>query len=266
MARHHNSWIYYLEDIDQQILPRQKVNIKRNKRFSCTDQNINYVRNQGMVWLYMLDFSAGKFSMITDPLQNYLNPGSEEESLRGLSFIIKNYQSDHRRIFEEEIFPDRIKFLQSIPSGDHPKYIFSYNFQINNKGKTIHLLQRNRFLKSDKYRKPLISYGVITNINPFDSNLPVVQMIEKMDSSSLEGSPEIVFRKKYYPHNEDRLFTKRESELLHCLICGLSSKEIADKLFISEYTVINHRRNMMLKTESRNVSQLISFAFMHNLI
>jgi DNA-binding CsgD family transcriptional regulator len=41
--------------------------------------------------------------------------------------------------------------------------------------------------------------------------------------------------------------TNREKEILSCIAEGLSSKQIAGKLFISEFTVANHRKNMLAK-------------------
>ncbi len=47
---------------------------------------------------------------------------------------------------------------------------------------------------------------------------------------------------------------------------GLISKKIADKLFISEHTVINHKRNMHHKSDTQNTAALISFAFRRHLL
>jgi DNA-binding NarL/FixJ family response regulator len=46
--------------------------------------------------------------------------------------------------------------------------------------------------------------------------------------------------------------TTREKEILSLLYLGLSSSEIAEKLFLSERTVENHRANLLDKTGCRN--------------
>lgn len=56
-------------------------------------------------------------------------------------------------------------------------------------------------------------------------------------------------------------FTARELEVLDLLSRGLSSKEIAEKLFISPHTVEYHRRQMLKKAESKNIAELIGCAF-----
>jgi DNA-binding CsgD family transcriptional regulator len=42
---------------------------------------------------------------------------------------------------------------------------------------------------------------------------------------------------------------------------GYSSKEIGEELFISEYTVHTHRKNMVKKLGLRNSHQLITWGF-----
>ena len=54
--------------------------------------------------------------------------------------------------------------------------------------------------------------------------------------------------------------TPREQEIMVLLAEGLSSKEIADKLFISPKTVDNHRSNIFRKLNLHNVIELIRYA------
>jgi len=55
--------------------------------------------------------------------------------------------------------------------------------------------------------------------------------------------------------------TPREVEVLELLIKGLCAKEIANKLFISETTVITHKKNLKEKFNARNTVELISKAY-----
>lgn len=64
----------------------------------------------------------------------------------------------------------------------------------------------------------------------------------------------------------DALFSKREVEVLNLSMEGLPMKLIADKLSISERTVEKHRANLMAKTNSKNIIEVIVFALKHNLV
>jgi hypothetical protein len=52
-------------------------------------------------------------------------------------------------------------------------------------------------------------------------------------------------------------FSSRELEILKLIESGMSSKEIADKLFVSVHTVNTHRRNILDRCGKCNISNLI---------
>ena len=60
--------------------------------------------------------------------------------------------------------------------------------------------------------------------------------------------------------------TPREQEILRWLAEGLSAKEIADKLFISQKTVENHRANIMNKLDLHSTVELVRYAAKYGLI
>lgn len=62
------------------------------------------------------------------------------------------------------------------------------------------------------------------------------------------------------------VFTKREKEVLILIAEGFTNQEIADKLFISQLTVISHRKSLLEKTESKNTAQLIKYCFQFGLL
>jgi DNA-binding NarL/FixJ family response regulator len=61
-------------------------------------------------------------------------------------------------------------------------------------------------------------------------------------------------------------FTKREKEILQLLAEGLSNKEIAEILYVSERTVIGHKSNLLSKTGCKSTVSLLSYAIKHKLV
>lgn len=53
------------------------------------------------------------------------------------------------------------------------------------------------------------------------------------------------------------LLTRREKEILQLIAKEYSTKEIADQLYISPFTVENHRKNLILKLGVKNVAGLV---------
>lgn len=65
---------------------------------------------------------------------------------------------------------------------------------------------------------------------------------------------------------EDNSLTPREMEVLLALVEGLSNKEIASKLYISDKTVKIHVSNIFKKFDVKSRSQAIIFAVQNNLV
>jgi DNA-binding NarL/FixJ family response regulator len=59
--------------------------------------------------------------------------------------------------------------------------------------------------------------------------------------------------------------TTRENEVITCVGAGLSPREIADRLFISEKTVNHHLSSIFSKLELSSRAELIVYAYRHHL-
>lgn len=66
--------------------------------------------------------------------------------------------------------------------------------------------------------------------------------------------------------SESQDLTAREREILVCVVKGMTNKRIAEHLFLSQHTVITHRRNIGQKLQIKSPSALALYAMMHGLI
>jgi DNA-binding NarL/FixJ family response regulator len=67
-------------------------------------------------------------------------------------------------------------------------------------------------------------------------------------------------------NDEDDTLSEREIDVLMGICRGLSTQEIADKLFLSKRTVDSHRANIREKTGSKNTASLVVYAIKNNLV
>lgn len=67
------------------------------------------------------------------------------------------------------------------------------------------------------------------------------------------------FMKKYQ-------LTRREVEIIKMIGQELTSKEISDRLYISEFTVSTHRKNILRKLNLKNTAGVVNFARENSLI
>ena len=66
--------------------------------------------------------------------------------------------------------------------------------------------------------------------------------------------------------NELPVLTPREKEILELIAEGYTNPQIAKKIFLSQFTVDSHRKNLLAKLSVKNTASLIRFAVEHKLI
>jgi DNA-binding NarL/FixJ family response regulator len=82
---------------------------------------------------------------------------------------------------------------------------------------------------------------------------------EVLTKSLLQGKKNLVQKEKFN-------LTKREMEILQCIVDGLSNKMIAPELNIKERTVNTHRYNIMQKLNANNTADVVRIALKYKLL
>lgn len=119
------------------------------------------------------------------------------------------------------------------PRGEYPDLLFQlYFFFSTIPYKSVFLFQVHTNIESFKRRKYGYHYYVGNDMSNF--RFPDEQLL-------MLGNP----------------FSDREFEIIKQIGSGLSSEQIADKLFLSVHTVNTHRRNILKKSNKATMSELI---------
>lgn len=145
---------------------------------------------------------------------------------------------------------------------------------INDKYPTIKILALSMY-GDEKYYQEMIKAGAmgfilkssnkseleeaiksIHNGHNYFSNELLMKIIEQMGVASTEPkSTEL-----------EITFTDREIDVLKLLCQGLSSNDIAEKLFLSSKTIENYRVKLLNKTKSKNSVGLVVYVLKNNII
>jgi len=172
-------------------------------------------------------------------------------------------------LLEERIHPDdrgqlieyqieHGQFIYSLPQEERNDYqqIFQYRI-LNAKGQYINVISRHQVIQKDKNDKAWIIMGVM-DISP--DQIPA----EKIKRTVINGKTGDILTSSLIP--EDKQLTNREKEILLLIRQGFLSKEIADRLKLSIYTVNNHRKNILAKLDVDNVIEAINMAREYGII
>lgn len=116
-------------------------------------------------------------------------------------------------------------------------------------------------LFEENIRERLMNIGVAGYLPKFVNTTELTEAIRKV----AEGE-EVFYEEKSKAVNNIKVWTtdfkltKRELEILQLIKEGKTTKEIADLLFRSQFTIETHRKNMIRKLNLKNSSGLLHFA------
>lgn len=106
--------------------------------------------------------------------------------------------------------------------------------------------------------------GYITKYADRDEVVKAIQIVAKGEEYYSQPITQVIVKgfkdKKNQESNNQNpinVLSKREKEVLMLLVDGLNSKQIAERLFLSERTVSNHRANMLQKCQVNNTVELV---------
>ena len=147
-----------------------------------------------------------------------------------------------------------VRFFSELSPDLFFKYKFSYDYRIKAKcGAYKRLLQQI----IPVYYFPeggVRTLGIFTDITHLN-----VRGIPKLSFIGMQGAPSFynVHLEKEFSISES-LFTNREKEILTEVLAGKTSKQIAENLNLSIHTIKTHRKNILKKSGSESLSDLLS--------
>jgi DNA-binding CsgD family transcriptional regulator len=217
--------------------------------------------------IHVIDYTKRKHVGISGPLSEMMGYDPRDVIDNGLDFVMDIFQKDDFKIFNESIFTKVISTLQDFGQSAHEDLLFSFNYRMRNpEGKWRHLYQQVCYVTDPVTKLPLYNIGVVTDISPIKRNSCIAFTIDKKNNGQPFLQSKNIVTEYFYPDPELSQLSKREREVLGWLAEGYSSKQIADKLYLSESTVTIHRKNMLKKTNTKNIAELIRYGVEHGLI
>ena len=146
----------------------------------------------------------------------------------------------------------------SIEDRHQMTYVWNYRM-MNSNGTYVNVIQNTTPLEFDHQEKPIIGLAHYTVLND-KLKLDITASAKLMNA---QQEYETVYFNNFSKKLLSGGLSLRERDVIRLLVLNLSSKEIAQKLFISPNTVDTHRRNILKKLKISSTGELIGLIKSH---
>jgi DNA-binding CsgD family transcriptional regulator len=213
-------------------------------------QDITNIISSG--YYYMFNWTSMRYIHISPSIMNYLGYSNEFLLGKGFNFtlsLIHPSDFQHLRELHSAIF----NYYYSIPVTKRANLRFSYNIRIKtSNNEYVHILRQSFFIGFTLNGSPSIEYVTNTDIPGFRSNSINLTIHQISDS----GTYKLCYEQKFsitYPK-----LTEREKQVLELVKTGYTTKEIAYLLYLGIETVKSHRKHIIAKTGTHNMTAAIN--------
>lgn len=234
-----NLWKGIVSNSEQEKLKFQLDTYKKLFSFFQIGEHYYYVFNFAIMQCEFLSKSI-------DKVLGYKNDIDMRE------FMKKIHPSD--TVYYLNFENAAINFLKELPCEKLDKYKIQYDFRVMNaQGNYVRILHQAVLIHFDENKNFYRSLALHTDISHIKkSGTPCLSFI------GIDGEPSFIdVKAPSVFKNATDIFTKREKEVLKLVVAGKTSEEIAEELFISLHTVNTHRKNILSKSGSGSLVELI---------
>lgn len=215
---------------------------------------ITSIFSPGAYYFYVVDFFDKSIKQVSSSILALTGFNPETVTFDD---IIKSIHPDDLSFVSkaEEIAINH--FYNVIGKENVLKYKVCYNFRCKTQDGSYQLFHHQAIVISvDEEGRFGKSLNIHTNINHITTvNNHKVYFIGIEDATDII---QLNMNDEHESINIPAYFSNRESEIINLMSLGLTSAEIAKRLFISVHTVKNHRKNILKKSGSKSSSELIA--------
>lgn len=209
--------------------------------------NIENIHLSNSESAYVINFRQNEL-IFKKGFQDLLGFSDREISL---DFIRQLYHPDDYEIIDR-LYKTAILYCLNNPSNcEGATLLVSFRIR-NKKGNYIKILSKSTVFERDQMGRIISVLVKLTDISFIDKTNNVNWKFNSDDATKK------LFKQQVYKAYQN-FFTKRETDIIFEIEKGKSSRQIAQSLSISEFTVATHRKNIFKKAGCHHTEELIIF-------
>lgn len=230
-----------------------QVKTDTSLRSDLVNDVIASIFSPGEHYYFILDFFDLQFTYVHPAVEKIV--GCKPDELTFPLLFEKMHPDDAAQIQRKEAAATEF-FYQRITPEKIPLYKSTYTFRLNDgKGGWKNILHQSIALQvaeNGHIHYTLCVHADITYLNLLpDDRISFIGINGEPSYYALSTDPATFLAPK-----ADITLSPREQDVVRLLAAGLSSKEIAGKLYLSSHTIDTHRRNLLKKTGTKNTLEL----------
>ncbi len=180
-----------------------------------------------------------------DLLEDYIHPDDRDQ--------MQDYQIQHG------------KFIQTLPPCQRNDYQQTFRFRMRQAHQHyVEVTSRQHVIQTDRHGKAWIIMGVLELTTAPSLSGTIQRTLRNLKTGEIQTTTQIHETVTIPTHTElqrnTNPLTPREMEILQLIRQGYLSKEIADQLGRSPYTIHNHRKQILAKLHANNSHEAIHHA------
>ncbi|MDB5255439.1 MAG: hypothetical protein JWM14_134 [Chitinophagaceae bacterium] len=215
---------------------------------------------------YIFNYKTGLYEYMSSNVQSELGYKPQQfMGEPGAHFIYTLIAEEQVAPFTGAIMQDILIYLSTHSTPETGRdYRFTCSLKLKNIANEYKwFIIDTNIIQADKKGFPVRSLVTCTNIHAYKKDDTLHYTVLKKDQ---DGIYQTVHQGDANKNQEVNELSSRETEIMKLIVNGYKSKQIAEKLFISPYTVLTHRRNILQKTQCKGTAQLTKFAFVKGFI
>ncbi|AHM59700.1 regulatory protein LuxR [Flammeovirgaceae bacterium 311] len=215
------------------------------------------VMNQSCAYCFSIDYTSLTYIFISSGVGRVLGYEQKEWLEQGLSFFFKILHPEDREAMRR-VHLDTMQIWLATSQRERTDLSFNFDYRVvASDGRVVRINQHTVFVEADAEGIPLVDFSVCTDISSYKSDGPVSLHIRKSSSGKHTFEEQHII---YDDVSRPIALSHRELEIIRLLSEGLNSRQVSQKLYISQHTVRTHRKNILKKTKCNSTVELVNLA------